>query len=137
MKSTPAAPLDRAACPGASHFERTGVSATKGRSNSEPSACASAITATKTAPPRAEFARGKIRNHVAAERGERYRAVIRELMLEHAAQPLARPLSVKIVQALLGKRGIHLQKSSIGRYMLDIRRTEARRTEAHRRNQIQ
>ena len=137
MKNTAVPPRDRAACPGASRFTRAGVSATCDRSNSEPSAFASAKAATDIAPPRAEFARGKIRNHVAAERGERYRAVIRELMLEHAAQPLARPLSIKIVEALLGKRGISLRKSSIGRYMLDIRRTEARRTEARRRNQIQ
>ena len=132
MKTTPAAPLHRAACPGASRFMLTGVSTTSDRTNPEPSARASAKAATDIAPYRAGIARGKIRNHVAAERGERYRAVIRELMLEHAAQPLGRPISIKIVQALLGQRGISLRKSSIGRYMLDIRRTEARR-----RNQIQ
>ena len=132
MKDTPVPPLDRATCPGASRFMPTAESATKGRSNAEPSARASAKAATKNAPPRARISRGKIRNHAAAERGERYRAVIRELMLEHAAQPLARPISIKIVQSLLGERGINLKKSSIGRYMLDIRRTEARR-----RNQIQ
>ena len=54
------------------------------------------------------------RNRIAAARGARTRATIRQIMVDHASRtPLARPLTGKELQGMLAHRGIHLGLSTV------------------------
>ena len=64
------------------------------------------------------------RNRKAFAAGQRARATIRRLMLDHATRnPIARPLTGKELQGMLARRGIHLGLSTVLWHVNRIRLT--------------
>lgn len=64
----------------------------------------------------------KPRNRRAAARGARTREMLRQLMLEHAAEhPLTKPLTGKQLQIALRARGIYLALSTVLWHVSHIR----------------